>query len=93
MLRLVVILFGVLMLLGGLLPLALWGWPILPLVVLGALVLVGTLYERFRYRLVHATAPGPGWQATDERFIDDETGKRVTVYVKPDTGERRYVNS
>ena len=92
MLRLAVALFGAVMLLGGLAPLVLRAPPIFALVVLGLLVLVGTLYERFRYRPLDETAPGPGWQATDERFIDDESGKRVTVYVKPDTGERRYVH-
>ena len=45
----------------------------------------------FRYRPVGETAPGPDWQITDERFIDDESGKPVTVYIKPKTGERRYV--
>ena len=28
---------------------------------------------------------------TDERFIDETTGKPVTVYVDPVTGERSYV--
>ena len=34
---------------------------------------------------------GTGWVRTTERFVDDKTGKTVTVYVKPLTGERAYV--
>ena len=26
-----------------------------------------------------------------ERFVDEESGKTITVYVRPETGERRYV--
>ena len=31
------------------------------------------------------------WRATDERFVDPETGKLVTVWFDPQSGERRYV--
>lgn len=37
--------------------------------------------------------PGQGWIETEERFIDQESGKIVTVFYKPDTGERSYVRS
>ena len=33
-----------------------------------------------------------GWQLTDEKFVDPETGKLVTVWFDPGTGERRYVD-
>ena len=36
-------------------------------------------------------AAGPEWVATGERFVDPETGKLVTVYYHPATGERRYI--
>lgn len=49
------------------------------------------LIERFRYKRLSSKAPGPGFERTTERFIDDETGKAVTVYMRPDTGERIYV--
>jgi len=63
-----------------------------PAMILAGLVLiVGTIYERVRYKPLEKGAPGPGWQRTSERFIDDETGKTVTVYIRPETGERRYV--
>ncbi len=55
----------------------------------GVLILVGTLLERSRYKALE-TRGGPGWTPTPERFIDDETGKPVTVYVNA-AGERRYV--
>jgi uncharacterized membrane protein len=52
---------------------------------------VGLLIERWRYKPLSGVRPGPDWQATDERFVDPETGKLVTVYFHPATGERRYV--
>jgi hypothetical protein len=57
-----------------------------------ALVLiVGLLIERWRYKPLAERSPGPDWTITDERFVDPETGKLVTVYYHPPTGERRYV--
>jgi hypothetical protein len=63
---------------------------IAPTVVTG-LLLIGVLFERYRYQRLLTHAPGAGWQATDERFIDPETGKTVTVFFNAATGERRYV--
>ena len=58
----------------------------------GALMLlVGLAIERWRYKPLHGRAPGPEWQATGERFVDPESGKLVTVYFHPGTGERRYI--
>ena len=57
-----------------------------------ALVLmVGLSIERWRYKPLAERSPGPDWTATDERFVDPETGKLVTVYYHPASGERRYV--
>ncbi len=56
------------------------------------LVLVGAaLFERWRYKRLAGDRPGPEWVATDERFVDPESGRLVTVYYHPATGERRYV--
>jgi len=55
-----------------------------------AVLLVGLLIERWRYKKLTAVPPGTDWQRTDERFVDPETGKLVTVYFQPATGERRY---
>ena len=56
-----------------------------------AILLVGLLIERWRYKPLADRSPGPDWQRTDERFVDPETGKLVTVYFHPATGERRYI--
>lgn len=57
----------------------------------GVIFAFGILFERSRYKNLESRAPGAGWNRTDERFIDDETGRPVRVYVEPITGERRYV--
>jgi hypothetical protein len=64
------------------------GWPMLAMALLFA---VGCLYER-RYHAGRAgLAPDHRFRATDERFVDPETGRAVTVWIDPATGERRYV--
>ena len=91
MLRLFVIALGAVSALGGLIALFAGsdaGWGAL---LFGALLLLGTLYEKVRYKPVEADRPGPGWERTTERFYDEERGKTVTVYIHPETGERRYV--
>jgi hypothetical protein len=66
--------------------------PAAGLVALWAVLLfVGLLIERWRYKPLTGERLGPGWQATDERFIDPEIGKLVTVYFHQATGQRRYV--
>lgn len=55
-----------------------------------AALIGGTIYERVIYKPLENQA-GAGWTATSERFIDDTTGKTVTVYVREQTGERKYV--
>ena len=57
----------------------------------GALLVAAIVFERFRYKPLERRRPGPGWERTTERFVDDETGKIVTVYVEPQSGERVYV--
>ena len=57
----------------------------------GVVLVAAIVFERFRYKQLEAKSPGPGWQRTTERFVDDETGALVTVYVQPETGERAYV--
>jgi hypothetical protein len=59
--------------------------------LLGILVLLGTLFERVRYRSLECEQPGPDWQRTSERFRDPETNARIEVFFNPATGERRYV--
>ncbi len=76
---------GVLLALAGCVAPAAWlaGW--------GLILIIGLLIERWRYKKLTGPRPGPEWIATDERFVDPETGKMVTVYFHPATGERRYI--
>ena len=64
------------------------GWQAL---IIGMIVLLGTLFERWRYRRIEA-APNGDWQRTGEQFIDPSSGKPVDVMFNPHTGERRYVD-
>ena len=57
----------------------------------GALILLGTLFERHRYRRLSDAPPGPGWTDTGERFRDLETAATVAVFFHAQSGERRYV--
>jgi hypothetical protein len=63
------------------------GWQAL---VFGVIILVGTLFERWRYRRIEAPRNG-NWERTDERFIDPTSGDPIDVMFNPSTGERRYV--
>jgi hypothetical protein len=63
------------------------GWQAL---IIGMIILVGTLFERWRYRRIEKPLDGP-WQRTGEQFIDPSSGDAVEVMFDPSTGERRYV--
>ena len=58
---------------------------------LGLLIVLGTAFERWRYR-AHDPRPGAGWEPTGERFVDPHSGKTLQVFYDPRTGERRYVS-
>jgi uncharacterized membrane protein HdeD (DUF308 family) len=91
-LRNAVIAIGALFLLGGIAALATGIVPgAVVFTIWGVLLVLGTVFERFRYKPNETTVPPANWERTAERFIDDETGKPVTVYVDPRTGERKYV--
>jgi len=69
-------------------------WPgAIPLACVGAVLVLAILFERTVYKPADAALPGPEWQRTDERFVDPESGQKVTVFIRPATGERRYVQS
>jgi hypothetical protein len=91
-LRAIVAIIGGLFAAGALATAALCVFPAaIMLAVWAAIFLVGLLIERWRYKQLSGAPPGPDWQRTDERFVDPETGKLVTVYFQPATGERRYI--
>jgi hypothetical protein len=87
MLRVAAIVASLLMLVSG----ALGSWQRRPAAVqwmlLGGVLLVALLFER--WRRPPPRDPGP-WDATDERFVDPASGKVTTVSVNRRTGERRY---
>ena len=70
---------------GGPLPVIIW------LLGLGLILTLGVAYERVHYKSLAARRPRPGWERTEERFIDPATGKQVTVYFRAADGERMYV--
>jgi membrane protein implicated in regulation of membrane protease activity len=86
--------FGAVLAVAGLL-LALAAGPIaLQLTFSGVVLILGVLFERQIYKRVETAKPAePGWQRTDERFVDPTTGQSVTVFTQPATGERRYVDT
>ena len=92
MLRNLLICFGVLSLIGAVIVFASGGalTSALLLGFWGMVLLVGTLYERVRYKQILDAKPNSAIR-TDERFVDETTGKPVTVYIDPVTGERSYV--
>ena len=57
--------------------------------IFGAIFVLGTLFERWRYHNKNA-APDADWQVTGERFVDPETGKAMEVLYDPRSGERQY---
>jgi hypothetical protein len=92
MLRSSVIALGALCFLGGLVAIFTGFCPPAYVAIFwGVLILLGTVWERVIYKPLEVALPGAGWVGTDERFIDDETGAPVRVYVEPATGERRYI--
>jgi hypothetical protein len=91
MLRTVVIAAGAVLTCAGIFLIAFGvhapGWQAL---ALGVIVLIGTLFERWRYRRIEKPLNGH-WQRTEEQFIDPSSGEPVEVMFDPRTGERRYV--
>ena len=65
-------------------------WPSL---LFTAVLFIGVVFERVRYGAAQRRPVGGTWQETTERFIDDESGRPVTVWFDPATGKRRYVDS
>ena len=90
MLRKALLLFAGLVLLAGL-GLVVSGDPEgRPLAIWGGLMVLAVLLERWRYKAAQATTLDAEWQATEERFVDPESGQPLQVFYKPSTGERRY---
>lgn len=85
-LGLTLFLLGVLLSVIGLaLPLGIY------MIVTGAILALGVLFERRGYRPRVDRTRGQ-WQETSERFIDPVSGHLIVVRYNPETGERDYVD-
>jgi hypothetical protein len=81
--------FAVLLMVWGMLR-ALLGEPAGLVVSLwGVILFAAVSLERWRYKKT-ARTPKIKWQATEERFIDPETGILTQVMYDPQSGERTY---
>ena len=93
MLRNIILVLGGTLIAAGLV--ALVGGALVPALVAmvwGAIIVFGILYERYAYKTIVAHAPtGKYWVKTTERFVDEKSGKTVTVHTNTVTGERAYV--
>jgi hypothetical protein len=89
--RLAVLLLGALLLAGGMLMTVLTHGGGIGLIVLGALMIASLGLER-RYGRPGAPTDVPlqHFEPTRERFVDQESGQLLEVWVDPLTGERRY---
>jgi hypothetical protein len=61
-----------------------------PMAIWGTILLLAVVFERWRYKNSDHRLSGD-WEATDERFIDPESGKLMQVWYQPSTGERCYL--
>ena len=60
--------------------------------LIGAAVVIVTALLEPIYGQAVGRPSGTNWRPTDEKFVDPETGKLVTVWFDPRTGDRRYVS-
>ena len=89
--RLAVFVLGVLLSGAGLLLTLFASGSGLGLMIVGALLLVSLgLEARYGRPGAPTDVPHTAWERTGERFLDDETGSVLEVWIDPLTGERRY---
>ncbi len=91
MLRTIVLALGIIAAAAGALLAALGDGGGIGLLCVGAAIILGTAFERWRYR---KTPPaGASWERTGERFEDPSTGETLEVQYDRASGERRYVHT
>lgn len=59
--------------------------------VVGALMVGGTVFEKLRYGESRDVPRGADWVRSDETFIDPTSGRTMVVFEHRRTGKRRYV--
>ena len=92
MLRVVIIGYGLLSLIGAAVLLFVVHatlWLVVYLAVNGVILVSAMLLERQRYRTRVDRTQGY-WQPTGERFVDPTTGQLMEVFYNTTTGERDY---
>lgn len=91
MLRLAVLGLGVILFAAGVLGITFGGGAgTLGPLILGALLLIGTVFEP-HYKRNQTASAQEGFSPTGERFHDPTKGEFVEVWYNAATGERRYV--
>ena len=90
MLRKLLLGLGLLVLAGGVLLVLAQPANAFPLLILGGLLTLSAVFERWRYKQPKTAAAARG-AATGERFVDPESGALMEVYYDATTGERTYV--
>ena len=89
--RLLVFVLGALALAGGTVMTVMTGGGGIGLLVIGALIIASLALEgRYGRPGAPTDVPPHAWELTNERFVDDETGQLLEVWIDPLTGERRY---
>ena len=88
--RLAVLALGALALGGGTVLTVLTGGGV-GLMILGAVIIASVgLESRYGRPGAPTDVPPHAWELTNEKFVDDETGRVLEVWIDPLTGERRY---
>ena len=89
--RLVVLVLGTLAVAGGTVMTMETGGGGIGLMAIGALLIASLALEgRYGRPGAPTEVPPHAWERTSERFIDDETGQLLEVWIDPLSGERRY---
>lgn len=88
--RLFVLALGALALTGGTILTVLTGGGV-GLMILGGVIIASLgLESRYGRPGAPTNVPPHAWELTNEKFIDEETGQLLEVWIDPLTGERRY---
>ncbi|WP_375396972.1 hypothetical protein [uncultured Sphingomonas sp.] len=64
-----------------------------PMLAMALVLLTGIVFERLHYVGNATDAAAQDWRATGEKFLDEASGRLVTVWFNPTTGERDYRES